>query len=211
MKCSPVLPACFCHPYDFLAQSGDCFPVCNHNEGFSFYLSGQALQQRFFRFLVKGGGRLVHQQDVSGTQQAACDGYALRLSFAKSCSAFSAWCVKAVWQGRYEIGCGKIQCVVELLVGCLRSAHQEIASDCSAQQGISLRYIREVAAGVRGALYCFFAVIECYFAFVRLEQCQHQPDEGAFSCAGFTHNGGEASGLEVVREIVQNVSVASGI
>ncbi len=121
----------------------------DHYQGAVGKTRADALEKDMFGVGVEGRGRLVEKDDGARAQESPCNGYALSLSFAEAGSLLSAESVEAVRKVIYEFGDGGVEGFADLLFIRIRLTHQEVVPDSSAHEGVSLRDIDNVAAGVR--------------------------------------------------------------
>lgn len=121
----------------------------DHYQGTVGKTRADALEKEVFGVGVEGRGRLVEEDDGARTQESPCNGDALGLSFAEAGSLLSAEGVEAVRKVIYKFGDGGVEGFADLLFVRIRLAHQEVVTDGSAHEGVSLRDIDNVAAGAR--------------------------------------------------------------
>ena len=96
---------------------------------------------------VSGG--LIQQEYTACSQQSSGNGYPLSLTFAQSCSEFTAEGIKSLWQLPYKVGTGSMQDIIHLGLSSIGISEQQIIPDGSAKQRITLRNIHQVGASKR--------------------------------------------------------------
>ena len=129
---------------------------------------------------------------MSGTQQGAGYGDALRLPFAEAASLFAERRVDAVGQLRDKSGG-------------LRIAHQQVVADGAAEERVALWHIYEVAAGLRGDGDAARGLYGCELdiPLLRSGECQQQTDKCRLPAPRLADNGGAASGRKGAGETAE--------
>lgn len=98
--------------------------------------------------------------------------------------------------------------VAHLFVGGVRLAHEEVVTDCAADQRVALRNVDDVAACSRRGLYGLAGAVVFDGSLVRREEGEHESYQSALADAGLAHDGCHGAWTEVVGEVFDDVSVA---
>ena len=136
----------------------------------SIVLSEDVFEQFPLGFGVECARGLVEEHDGTVAQQGAGDGDALCLSFAQSTAFLGADGVESLWKFFDEIGAGQVERVVHVLVGGADAAEAQILANRTAEQGVSLRHIHEVAAQSGAHVALVFLVIDLNMSLLRFQK-----------------------------------------
>ena len=112
-------------------------------------LQTQVLKQLLLSVNIQSTGGFIQQEYTACSQQSSGNGYPLSLTFAQSCSEFTAEGIKSLWQLPYEVGTGSMQDIIHLGLSSIGIAEQQIIPDGSAKQRITLRDIHQIGASKR--------------------------------------------------------------
>lgn len=173
------------------------------------------LARRFFREVfhqlrlgggIQRGTELVQQEDAARAEEPPGDGDALCLAFAQARAPFPASRVQPVGKFKHEIRHGGPQGVHHLGFRRLGIAHEEVFPDGSAEEGVPLRDIDEVAAGGGRGVHFPDGIIEGDGALDRLQESQHRSlADGASLYAAFEGDADDA--LKTVKKVFPVVHV----
>ena len=133
--------------YDGIGMLGNSLAVRDEQKGFLPVITAvEVLQQPFFRFRIQGRRTLVQDEHAAGTQQGAGNGNALGLAFAEAAAYLTAGRVQSFGEVPDKLGHGGVQGLPEVFLRSLRCSELEIGADGTAEEGISLRNVHEIAS-----------------------------------------------------------------
>ena len=123
--------------------------MSHHYQRTACKAGADTLKQKLLGGRVKGGGRLIQQDDAARTQQRSRYGDALRLAFAEAGPLLAAERVEALGKVEDELCYSRVERLAHLLLGGVRLAHLKVVADGSAYEGVALRDVYYVAPSAR--------------------------------------------------------------
>ena len=160
---------------------------------------------------VEGGADFIQQHNITRAEEAAGDGDALGLAFAKTGATFATLGVDALWELEHEVGHGGMEDLVEFLVGGIGLGQLEVIADGATHQGIALRHKDKVGTGLLADIFLAAATIDGQGALVGLDESQQQTEKGGFASTCDAHQGRLAARMEVIAEMGKNLAIAISV
>lgn len=167
------------------------------------------LQQLSLCVGVEGGGCFVEEHDGAVAQQCPGYGYALRLPFGEAAALLAANGVESEGHVGNKTGAAFAECCPHFLISCGELAQAQVVAYGSAEQGVALRHVNEVAACAwrdgcsgRGIVY---GCVSC----LRLNQGKQYSYECGLASSCLSQHGGAGAGLEVEAQPAEHGAVAA--
>ena len=96
--------------------------------------------------------------------------------------------------------------LLHLLVGGIELAQTQVVADGTAEQGVTLRHIDEVAAHTRGERLMDVVVVDFHLALLRFHQRKNHPHERGLSGTCLAQDGRATAGFEIERQVVDHIA-----